>query len=81
LLTTPAESYPTKKLSAEAAASSNAVINILANDWFEIHQDKRSALMSRIRSLLHRLVSRFRLHVRDLPGRPISSWLVTRRSI
>jgi DNA mismatch endonuclease, patch repair protein len=44
-------------------------------------KEKRSALMSRIRgrntkpelavrSLLHRLGYRFRLHVRDLPGRP-----------
>lgn len=36
LRATPVESYPTGKLSPEAAASSNAVINISASDWFEL---------------------------------------------
>ena len=36
LRATPVESYPTKKMSSEAAASSNAVINIPASDWFDL---------------------------------------------
>lgn len=36
LRATPVESYPTGKLSPEAAASSDAVIIISASDWFEL---------------------------------------------
>lgn len=36
LRATPVESYPTGKMSSEAAASSNAVISIPASDWFEL---------------------------------------------
>jgi len=36
LQATPVASYPTGKLSPDVAASSNAVVNISANDWFEL---------------------------------------------